>query len=310
MFFVNALKDYVDHINYILFNLNENFTIFIFFKSFFLYICNSLNLLFIYIISFKWITDFLELPANFKHNYVAILEGKNLFETALEIELDKNFFSFFEYSSLNSKNFFIGFLNSFFLVLPFSIPQILAIRALIINGIPAGICASLGTICGQFIFFSFILFGFEFLIVPFLTFEPFNLLLGLFLLVNLLYNMIHNPNMKILNFSKQNKKVLFQLFGLNFILSWTEQTSIYNYFGNLTVSGSSNLLEINDNIKYFFFNNIFYLFGILSGSLIFTVIFGFIIINISNFISNTILSKTPFIIVNERFHYIILVRLF
>ena len=49
MFFINALKDYVDHINYILFNLNENFTIFIFFKSFFLYIFNSLNLVFIYI---------------------------------------------------------------------------------------------------------------------------------------------------------------------------------------------------------------------------------------------------------------------
>lgn len=152
MFFINALKDYVDHINYILFNLNENFTIFIFCKSFFLYIYNSLNLLFIYIISFKWINDFIELPANFKHNYIAILEGKNLFETTLEIELDKNFFSFFEYSSLNSKNFFIGFLNSFFLVLPFSIPHILSIRTLLINGIPAGICSALGTIFGQLIF--------------------------------------------------------------------------------------------------------------------------------------------------------------
>ena len=303
MFFINALKDYVDHINYILFNLNENFTILIFFKSFFLYIYNSLNLLFIYIVSFKWINDFIELPANFKHNYIAILEGKNLFETTLEIELDKNFFSFFEYSSLNSKNFFIGFLNSFFLVLPFSIPQILSIRTLLINGIPAGICSALGTIVGQFIFFSFILFGFEFAIVPFLMFEPFNLILGLFLLVNLLYNMIHNPNMKILNFSPQNQNILFKLFGLNFILSWTEQTSIYNFFGNLTIGSSSNLLEINENSQFFFFNNIFYLLGILVGSLTFTILFGYLLITISNFISNTILSKTPFIILNERFHY-------
>lgn len=303
MFFINALKDYVDHINYILFNLNENFTILIFFKSFFLYIYNSFNLLFIYIVSFKWINDFIELPANFKHNYIAILEGKNLFETTLEIELDKNFFSFFEYSSLNSKNFFIGFLNSFFLVLPFSIPQILSIRTLLINGIPAGICSALGTIVGQFIFFSFILFGFEFAIVPFLMFEPFNLLLGLFLLVNLLYNMIHNPNMKILNFSSQNKNILFKLFGLNFILSWTEQTSIYNFFGNLTIGSSSNLLEINENSQFFFFNNIFYLLGILVGSLTFTILFGYLLITISNFISNTILSKTPFIILNENAHY-------
>lgn len=46
-------------------------------------------------------------------------------------------------------------------------------------------------------------------------FEPFNLLLGLFLLVNLLYTMIHNPNMKILNFSQKNKNILLKLFGLN-----------------------------------------------------------------------------------------------
>lgn len=301
MFFINALKDYIDHINDILFILNENFNAFIFFKSIFLYIGNSLSILFIYLLSFKWLTDFIELPANFKHNYIAILEGKNLFETALEIELDKSFFSFFDNSSLNSKNFFTGFLNSFFLVLPFSIPQLLTIRALIINGLPAGIFAALGTICGQFIFFSSILFGFEFLILPFLTFEPLNLLLGLFLLVNLLYNMIHNPNMKVLNFSQ--KDILLRLFGLNFILSWTEQTSIYNYFGNLTVNGYSNLLQTNENTNYFFLNNFSYLIGILLGSLVFTALFGFLIINIYNFISNTIFSKIPFIIVNERFHY-------
>ena len=152
MFFINALKDYVDHINDILFILNENFNAFIFFKSIFLYIGNSLSIFFIYLLSFKWLTDFVELPANFKHNYIAILEGKNLFETALEIELDKSFFSFFENSSLNSKNFFTGFLNSFFLVLPFSIPQLLTIRALIINGLPAGIFAALGTIFGNLFF--------------------------------------------------------------------------------------------------------------------------------------------------------------
>lgn len=302
MFFISALKDYIDHINDIVFILNENFNIFIFFKSIFLYILNSISLLFFYLISFKWLTDFVELPANFKHNYIAVLEGKNLFETALEVELDKSFFSFFDNSLLNSKNFFTGFLNSFFLVLPFSIPQLLSVRALIINGLPAGISAALGTICGQFLFFSFILFGFEFLILPFLTFEPLNLLLGFFLLVNLLYNMIHNPNMKILNFSQ--KDILLKIFGLNFILSWTEQAAIYNYFGNLTINGSSNLLQANDNIKFFFINNIIYLIGILVGSLFFTLFFGFLIINIYNFFSNNIFYKTPFIIINERFHYI------
>ena len=153
MLFANALKDYMDHMNNLSIILNDNFTIVVFFKSFFIYFANSIKFIFIYLISFKWITDFVELPAIFKHNYVAILEGKNLFEVSFETELDKSFFLFLENSSLNSKNFATGFLNSFFLVLPFSVPQILAIRAFLINGLPAGIWAAMGTILGQSYFF-------------------------------------------------------------------------------------------------------------------------------------------------------------
>ena len=51
--------------------------------------------------------------------------------------------------------------------------------------------------------------------------------------------MTHTPNMAILNFSQ--KESLFKLFGLNFILAWTEQTCVFSYFGNLTINGSPNL---------------------------------------------------------------------
>lgn len=299
MFFINALKDYMDHLNDLSIVLNDNFTIFIFFKSFFSYAYNSITVFLTYIISFKWLTDFIELPASFKHNYTAILEGKNIFEKTIETELDKNIFTFFETSRLNfnSKNFFTGFFNSFFLVLPFSVPQLLTIRALLINGLPAGCSAALGTICGQFIFFSLILFGFEFIILPFLTFEPLSLLLGLILLINVLYKMIHNPNMAILNLSQ--KKQLLQLFGLNFILAWTEQTCIYNYFGNLTLNGT-NLLQTSETNDNFILVNFIYLIGLFIGSLFFTGLFGYLIILSRNFITNTLLVKTPFIVVNER----------
>lgn len=303
MLFANALKDYMDHINNLSIILNDNFTIVVFFKSFFIYFANSIKLVFIYLISFKWITDFVELPAIFKHNYVAILEGKNLFEVSLETELDKSFFLFLENSALNSKNFATGFLNSFFLVLPFSVPQILAIRAFLINGLPAGIWAAMGTILGQSAFFGCVLFGLEFIIVPFLNFEPLTIILGLALLVNVLYQMTHTPNMAILNFSQ--KESLFKLFGLNFILAWTEQTCVFSYFGNLTINGSPNLIQTDDLNENFFVINFIYLIGILFGSIAWTGLFGFLIMAFRNFISNTFIPTMPFVILNERIHYAI-----
>lgn len=303
MLFATALKDYMDHMNNISIILNENFTIFVFLKSLFIYFANSIKFICFYLISFKWLTDFIELPAIFKHNYIAILEGKNLFEVSLETELDKSFFLFLENSSLNSKNFATGFLNSFFLVLPFSVPQILAIRAFLINGLPAGICAAMGTILGQVIFFGCILFGLEFIIVPFVNFEPLTIILGLAVLVNMLYKMTHTPNMAILNFSQ--KKSLFNIFGLNFILAWTEQTCVFSYFGNLTINGSPNLIQTGDLNDNFFATNFIYLIGILLGSLAWTSLLGFLIMAFRNFISNTFISTIPFVTLNERIHYVI-----
>ena len=231
MFFSIALKDYVDHIDNLSFIIKDNFTIFVFLKSFFLYFSQSILSAFYYITSFKWLIDFIELPINFKHNYITILEGQNLFDIYLEPKLDKNFFLFFEDFSLNSKTFWTGFFNSFFLVLPFSIPQLLAVRAFLINGLIAGIAAASGTILGQFCFFCCILFGFEWLLLPFLNFEVITLLLGFILLVNFLYKMAHNPNLLLIDFSQ--KKILFEFFKFNFILAWLEQTCVCNIFDEL-----------------------------------------------------------------------------
>ena len=299
MFLITTLKDYIDHLNNLYVILNDNFTIFIFLKSFFIFLYQSISLFFVYILSLKWLTDFIEFPAIFKHNYIAILEGKNIFNASLEMQIDKSFFLFLENSSLNSKNFFTGLLNSFFLVLPFSVSSFLSIRAFIINGLPAGISAAVGTIIGQILFFACILFGFEFLFFPFLYCEGICLCFGLFFLINLLYKMIHTPNMLILNFAQ--KQQLFDLFKINFILSFFEQTVIFNYFGNLTVNGSPNLLQTNDFHENFFFIHFLYLLGLLIGSLIWTVCLGFAIQRVRNFLFNSVFNIS-FIQFNERFH--------
>jgi hypothetical protein len=301
MSFATNLKDYMDHINNLSFLFENHFNFWMFFKSIFIYFYQCLSLAFIYIISFKWLTDFIELPAIFKHNYITILDGKNIFEASFETELDKSFFLFLDNSTLNSTTIFTGFINSFFLALPFSVPHLLSIRAFLINGLPAGLWSISGTLLGQILFFGLILFGVEFLVVPFLHFEVLLFIVGLGLLINLIYKMTHNPNMKVLNFSQ--KKELFDFFKINFILAWVEQVCIYSYFGNLTVTHSSNLLQ-NSSINNFFLSTFFYLFSLFIGSIIWTIFFGFLILNFRNFLSNKLFFNIPFIALNEKLHYV------
>nr|AWX53377.1 Ycf1 [Halochlorococcum sp. NIES-1838] len=301
MLFTNALKDYIDILDNLSSVFSDHFSVLVFVKSLFFYFVNSLKLVFVYLISFKWLTDFIELPALFKHQYVAILDGKNFFEQSFETELDKNFFLFLSDSSLNSKNFGTGFINSLFLALPFSVAHMLTIRAFLINGLPAGISAATGTIIGQTVFFSCILFGFEFLILPFLNFESITIILGLFILVNLFYKMIHRPNMAIISINQ--KAELLKLFGLNFVLAWTEQTCVFGYFGNLTSDGSSCLLQTCDSTTGFFLTQFLYLVGLVLGNICWTALFSFLVMSLRNLISNTIAATTSFISLNEKIHY-------
>ena len=180
MFFITNLKDYIDHLSNLTILLNENFTFVIFFKSFFIYLYKSILFFLSYIFSFHWLFNFIELPAILKYNYRAIIEGYNVFDIAFQMELNKNSL-FFETPTLNSKNFLTGLINSFFLALPFSIGSFLSIRTFLINGLPAGISSVSGTIIGQILFFSWILFGYEFFLIPFLYWEIGVFLFGFFL---------------------------------------------------------------------------------------------------------------------------------
>nr|YP_009367477.1 hypothetical chloroplast RF1 [Sarcinofilum mucosum]ARK14443.1 hypothetical chloroplast RF1 [Sarcinofilum mucosum] len=299
MFFANALKDYVDQLNDLALLLNDNFTVFAFLKSLSIYLFDSSKLVLVYFFSCQWLTDFIELPCRFKANYLAILEGNNLFET----NLNPTFFEFLETKSLTSKGFVTGFLNSFFLALPLSVPHLLTLRAFLINGLPAGVSAAAGTILGQFTFFACVFFGFEYLVLPFLSFEPLNYIAGSIIVVNVLYNMVHKPNMEVLNTSS-DLNLLVKFFGLNFVLAWTEQTSLFQYFGNLTVNNSPTLLqgfsEDVSSVAGFFLSNGFYLIGILLGSILWTAFFGFILTLLRNQLSK--ISKIPFMFLNDRIH--------
>lgn len=300
MFFITNLKDYIDHLNNLSFLLNDNFSFFIFFKSSFIYLYKSILFFFSYLFSFHWLLDFVELPAIFKHNYRAIIEGYNIFDITFQMELNKNAL-FFETSSLNSKNFLTGIFNSCFLALPFSIGSFLSIRAFLINGLPAGIFSASGTIVGQILFFAFILFGFEFFLIPFLYWEIGIFLFGFFFVINVVFFLIHKPNMFLLSLSQ--KKELMELFKINFILTFFEQTCIFSYFGNF------NLLQTNSSQENFFFIHISYLLGLFIGNIIWTAFFGFLIAAFRHFITNSIYFKISFINFNQYLHAFTLITI-
>lgn len=304
MLFVNALKDYIDEINYLSSLLDDNFINFIFLKSLVLYLLNSIKLGFLYLISFQWLTDFIELPAAFKQEYAAILEGKNVFSYQLETKLATNAFTFFDKSHFTSTNFLTGFSNSLFLSLPFSVPHLLTLRALIINGTPAGVSAAVGTFLGQTLFLGCILFGCEFIIVPFLNFGFLTFLLGLGLLINLVYKLIHQPTFGL--FSVYQKNELLKLFGLNFFLAWTEQTCICGYLGNVTADGSPSL-QITENSSGFLITQSIYFLGLIIGSIFWTFCFSWLVLQLRNQIANTIAINLSIVNLNKRIHYSILI---
>lgn len=296
MFLTTALKDYVDQLNDLSLSLTDNFTLFTLFKYSLLYILDSVKFVFVYILSFQWLTDFVELPCNFKANYSAIFDGKSVLTSILETKIGPNFFAFTNGKLLNENNFGTGLLNSFFLALPLSVPHLLTIRAFLLNGVPAAMYAAAGTILGQFFFLTCVLFGFEWVLIPFLSFEPFNYLIGLIVIVNLLYTMTHKPVIYTLNKTQQD--ILFPLFGINFFLAWTEQTSIFQYFGNLTFNSFPTLLQNNFNS---ILPNLFYLSGILIGTIAWTVLFGALIMAIRNWVAA--IFSIPFTFLTEKIHY-------
>lgn len=147
----------------------------------------------------------------------------------------------FDTYNLNTNKFFVGFLNGFFLSLPFSCSHLIFLRRLLVQGRVAGISAALGNICGQIVFIASIILGIRVFIIPFFSFQPLVYISGTFLLLTAIYNMVHEKSIKIIK--ETDRKQILQIFLLNFFLIWTEQSCIYQFFTNISVGPEPTLLE-------------------------------------------------------------------
>jgi hypothetical protein len=98
------------------------------------------------------------------------------------------------------------------------------------------------------------------------SFEPVSYIIGLIVTVNLLYTMTHKPVIYSLN---KTQKMFYFPIGVNFFY-WTEQTSIFQYFGNLTFNSFPLYYKIISRVLFL----IFIFKWILIGTVAWTVLFG------------------------------------
>ena len=279
MFFVTAVKDYIDLLNNLYDSVSGNLNLQEVSQQTLLYFFSSIKFLILYFISFQWIKDLSYLPVLIPQVSTTMLKENYFIDSPLS-----NLFTLLEIPTYENNKFLIGFLNSFFLCLPLSTTHLISIRRLLVQGLPAGIVSSIGTIFGHFCLLICVLFGLRLMIIPWFNYEPLNYFVGIGFIVNIVYNMAHERGIRKIAWSEKSQ--LLRIFFLNFILAWTEQSCIFTYFGNLTLTPQPSILDNFSSITKFglFLSHSTYLSGILIGSLCFTSLFTFIYLQTSNLI--------------------------
>jgi hypothetical protein len=135
------------------------------------------------------------------------------------------------------EKFTIGIINSLFLFLPTSAAHLICLRRFVMQGIEAGYFASLGTIAGNIVWIGSITFGLRCIIVPWLSLDLLRCILGFILLIKYMWDSYSEKRVVLEDLSKK------KIFLLNFLLAFTEQTNIYPFISNTSISSDSTILE-------------------------------------------------------------------
>lgn len=239
------------------------------------YILKLLQENILYFISFDWIHDFSELG-----NTLPVYSSSSLQQTYTT--LNPNHF-LLEYNSDFSPIstsilaiFISAFIMSFYFWLPNSIIQILIIRRLLVEGIPAGLAAALGTLTAQVLSIVILLFGFRFSLFAWLNFEPLNYIIGIIITFILVYQLTHSP-IKRQRFS--NYAILGQIFVINFILIAFENYGLFPYLDSFCLIENLNFLALTQSSQ-----KLSYLFSFILSSGFWILVFGYSYLTISQII--------------------------
>lgn len=267
---ITSIKDYVEVVHKLI-ETDSNLAInsYYDFGSVFTFVILSGKEFFQNILTFQWFQNIWSIPTLVPDIASSLISEISVFDGYFQ-----NTQTFFESPlSYGNQNFFlyclekftIGFLNSLFLCFPTSIAHIITLRRFVMQGLEAGFISGLGTIVGNIVWIGSILFGFRFFVIPWLSLDLFRYFLGFLLIVKYMWDSSKERRMVLEDFSK------YKIFFLTFLLSFTEQTTLYPFLSNLSFGSDSTLLETfpTDNFSQFTIVHCCYLLGLLFGSLSF-----------------------------------------
>nr|WVD55698.1 hypothetical chloroplast RF1 [Tetradesmus reginae] len=268
MSLVTSIKDYVEVVHKLIeTDPNFNITTYYDFGSILTFIILSGKDAIGKFLSFQWFQTIWSIPTLIPDIASAMISEISIFDgyfqntqTLLESPISYGNNNFFIYCS---EKFMIGLLNSVFLCLPTSIAHIITLRRFVMQGLEAGFISGLGTIAGNIVWIGSIVFGLRFVVIPWLSLDLFRVFLGFVLIVKYMWDSYTERRMVLEDLSK------YKIFFLTFLLSFTEQTTIYPFLSNLSLGSDSTLLESfpTENFYEFGFVHLCYLLGILVGSL-------------------------------------------
>lgn len=293
---ISTIRDYLDVLSGIL-NISHSYfdivkvTLMFFFQSFIHF--------FQYILTFGWFRDIMYLPILLP-KYQQLVLSERFFYEDLNIEFFNNL------GDLQSSNGFLGFcilgfLNSLFCCLPLSTTHLLAIRRLFIQGMVAGIASTAGILFGQCAFIFCTIFGIRAMIIPWLSWDPLNYILGLILLFSVVYEMANEKRIRPIDISEQ--QTLRNIFLISILFTWTEQANISQYLTNVTFSNQPSLLTLGGTATAS--SHFSYFIGIVLGHLCFSGIFIALSVGVKNGLFT--LSNLPYSVWLKRVNAVFLV---
>jgi len=268
MSLVTSIKDYIEVVHKLI-ETEPNFKITSYFDfgSIITYIILSGKDVLNNFLSFQWFESLRSIPTFIPDVASAMISEISVFDgtfqttqTVLENPISYGNHNFLIYCS---EKFMIGLLNSIFLCLPTSLAHIITLRRFVMQGLEAGFISGLGTIAGNLVWIGSILFGLRFMVIPWLSLDLFRYFLGFVLIVKYMWDSYTERRMVLEDLSK------YKIFFLTFLLSFTEQTTIYPFISNLSLGSDSTLLESfpTENFYEFGFVHFSYLLGIFIGSM-------------------------------------------
>nr|ARQ82140.1 hypothetical protein [Avrainvillea mazei] len=265
MSILNLLKNSVDFLNELYFLHRNNFKFLEFVKSLYQFSLPFFKDIFIYLIQFKWIYDFIHIPVSTSSNKIQNFSEYFYFNIELNNQI------------IPTDSFFSGLLKSVPIYITFSSIQLLTILRLLIEGHLSAIAAAIGTTFGYIIFIILTYWsGLRQLVIIWYSVEPLSYMFGVSLFFIIVFSLMHKPINK---FRFWNKKELFKIGLISCLLVFTEQTSLFYYFDNISLQPNISFLD-NFEIE----NLILYILGFTVGSIILSTFAGFIAIAIEKFI--------------------------